>query len=361
MPRSSNISASSTLLELHDPQSPTPDTMKSEILRSSSAASSVTPWLGERLRIMRLTVMPWRRASCSPSFLSITSELNLVFSTRPTRRPARSRARGARVTVRSRGVEVGSKSFMACSSWAWSSWAWSSRGVDDSGDAPGPLVTPAGQTRRPAPRLTARADDEDVLGALEGALVGVLVGGLDLPWPAARALEVGDGAARVLHEKAPHVGLAPAALAQDVAVLAREHDERLVVAAQVRRPEVAEGVGEAAQQGLGRRGELVVHQAQAVGGVHGDRALVGAAAALDVQRIPRVIDLVLGEAERVLARVAEGRAVEEPRAGVHRVHHGEAHRATDRGVGASALAEDVVARVDADAPRDGPVDDQDHG
>ena len=58
MPLSSNISASSTLLELHDPQSPTPETTKSEILRSASAASSVTPWLGERLRIMRLTVMP---------------------------------------------------------------------------------------------------------------------------------------------------------------------------------------------------------------------------------------------------------------------------------------------------------------
>ena len=113
MPRSSNISASSTLLELHDPQSPTPETMKSEILRSSSAASSVTPWLGERLRIMRLTVMPYRRASCSPSFRRMTSELNLVFSTRPTRKPARSRGLGARATARSRGDDVGSKSFMA--------------------------------------------------------------------------------------------------------------------------------------------------------------------------------------------------------------------------------------------------------
>src|SRR5262245_37165153 len=205
MPRSSNISASSTLLELHDPQSPTPETMKSEILRSSSAASSVTPWLGERLRIMRLTVMPWRRVSCSPIFLSITSELNLVFSTRPTRSPARSRARGARVRVRSRGVEVGSKSFIALSS-----LASSSGGVDDGGDAPGPLVAPAGQARRPASRLAARADDEDVLGALEGALVRVLVGGLDVPRAAAGALEIGDGAAGVLHEKAPHVGLAPA-------------------------------------------------------------------------------------------------------------------------------------------------------
>ena len=50
--------ASSTLLELHDPQSPTPETTKSEMRRSSSAASSVTPWLGDRLRIIRLTVIP---------------------------------------------------------------------------------------------------------------------------------------------------------------------------------------------------------------------------------------------------------------------------------------------------------------
>ena len=43
IPRSSHISASSTLLELHDPQSPMPDTTKSAMRRSVSADSSVMP------------------------------------------------------------------------------------------------------------------------------------------------------------------------------------------------------------------------------------------------------------------------------------------------------------------------------
>ena len=93
-------------------------------------------------------------------------------------------------------------------------------------------------------------------------------------------------------------------------MLAREDDERLVEATQIGRAEMAEGVREAAQERLRLRGELVIDGAQAVGGVDGDRALLGPVATLDVQRLPRVGGLVLREAEGILAgvpRVARSR------------------------------------------------------
>src|SRR3970282_303496 len=98
--------------------------------------------------------------------------------------------------------------------------------------------------------------------------------------------------------------LAPAALAQDVGMLAGQDHERLVETAEIGRAEIAEGIREAAEQRLRLCGELVVDLGEAVGGVDGDGALLGAVAALDVKRLPRVLRLVLGEAERVLPGIA---------------------------------------------------------
>ena len=49
--------ASSTLLELHEPQSPMPDTTKSTRRLNVSMAVSATSWLGDRLRSRCATVM----------------------------------------------------------------------------------------------------------------------------------------------------------------------------------------------------------------------------------------------------------------------------------------------------------------
>jgi hypothetical protein len=57
-PCSSIRIASSTLLELHDPQSPMPDMTRSAWLRSASTARSSISWLGERLRLVSATCMP---------------------------------------------------------------------------------------------------------------------------------------------------------------------------------------------------------------------------------------------------------------------------------------------------------------
>jgi hypothetical protein len=58
MPSRSIRIASSTLLELQDPQSPIPDTTRSAWLRSARMPASSISWLGERLRLVTLTVMP---------------------------------------------------------------------------------------------------------------------------------------------------------------------------------------------------------------------------------------------------------------------------------------------------------------
>ena len=84
----------------------------------------------------------------------------------------------------------------------------------------------------------------------------------------------------------------------------------------------------------------------------------GATPALDRERLPRRALLVLGEAERELAGVAERRPVDLARAAAADVADDELQRAADGRVGAVALPERVDAAVHADAPAIGPVDDR---
>src|SRR5262249_7510918 len=219
-------------------------------------------------------------------------------------------------------------------------------------DRAGPFLAPPRQARGPAARATTGADDEQGVGILEDVAPRRLVGRGDLAGKAARALVVGDAATRVLHEELLDVALAPAARAQDRAVLAGEDDQRLVEATHVGDAAVRQRVGKAEQERLRRGGELVVYLIETVRGVDGHRALITTEAALDVQRLPRVLVLVLGEAERVLAGIAEDGPIEEAGTRVHHVHHHEPHRPADRGVRARALAEGVVAGVHTERPRD---------
>ena len=187
-----------------------------------------------------------------------------------------------------------------------------------------------------------------------------LVGRRHLARQAGPALELGHTLARVLDEELLSVAPAPAVAAKDVGVLAGEDHEALVESLEVRRAEVRQRVGAAEEQRLGRRRELVVDLVEAVGRIHRDRAVLGGEPAGHVQRLPGMIVLVLGEAEAVLARVAERGPIEESGPRVHHVHHDQPDGAPDGGIRAVTLAEEVVARVDADRARDGPVDDQHH-
>src|SRR5436309_571158 len=213
---------------------------------------------------------------------------------------------------------------------------------------PRPLLAPSGKTGGPAPGATARADDEQVVRILEDVAPGRLVGRDDLAGKAARPLVVGDPATRVLHEELLDVALGPAALAEDLAVLAGEDEQGLVEAAHVGDAAARQRVGEAEQERLGRGGELVVDLIETVRRVHRHRALIMAEAALDMKRLPGMLVLVFREAEGVLSGIAEGGPVEQAGPCGHHVHHHQPHGPADRGVRARALPEGVVAGVDAE-------------
>src|SRR5262249_59992265 len=86
-PCSSISNASSTLLELHDPQSPTPETTKSQTRRRPATASSSRPWLGERLRTSRVTATPWSRPRSRARFWPTAPPLHLPLSPPPPPTP----------------------------------------------------------------------------------------------------------------------------------------------------------------------------------------------------------------------------------------------------------------------------------
>src|SRR5437762_3214281 len=75
------------------------------------------------------------------------------------------------------------------------------------------------------------------------------------------------------------------------------------------------------------------------------------------ERLPVAIALVLGEAEGVLAGIAECRAVDGAGNAAADVAHDQLQGAADRGVGAVALAQRIDARIHADLARHRAVDD----
>src|SRR5215510_11906806 len=83
---------------------------------------------------------------------------------------------------------------------------------DRHGDGSRPLLAPAGQARRPAPRAPARAHEEQIVGVLEDVAPRRLVGGRDGPGQARGALEVGHGPTGALDQELLDVAPAPAAL-----------------------------------------------------------------------------------------------------------------------------------------------------
>ena len=79
--------------------------------------------------------------------------------------------------------------------------------------------------------------------------------------------------------------------------------------------------------------------------------VLGAEAALDVERQPRALGLVLGDDVRVLPGMAERAAVELAGQRADDVAHHQPHRAADGRVRAPARAEQVVAGVEVEPPR----------
>src|SRR5690606_1565797 len=79
-----------------------------------------------------------------------------------------------------------------------------------------------------------------------------------------------------------------------------------------------------------------------------------------VERRPRTVLLVFGNAKGVFAGVAEAAAIQYAGGGADHVLHHQADCAADGGIGTPALAEQVVAVVDVEFPGDGTVDQHEH-
>src|SRR5881397_669759 len=154
------------------------------------------------------------------------------------------------------------------------------------------------------------------------------------------------------------VGLGPARVREGPRVLGAEDDERLAAEIDVVAPRRRRGAREREDERLGARRAVVVDVVGRLRAAHGDTALGRPEAALDVERRPWALRLVLGQAIRVLPWMAERRPVLPSRPRAADVLEDEAHRAADDGVGAMALAERVGAGVDPEARGDRTVDDQ---
>ena len=200
-----------------------------------------------------------------------------MFSTRPTREPARSRGLGAERRRARAGIDVGSKSFMAILT-----------GVDDGGDAAGPLVAPARQQADQLPAWPPAQTIRMSSGRSKACSRSSRRPGSSSPGRRPARLRSATVRRAWSTRKARTSVLAPAARAQESVCSPASTTSDWLKPAQVGRAEMAESIGEAAEQGLRRRGELVVDLVEAVRGVDGDGALLGSEPALDVEGLPRV-------------------------------------------------------------------------
>ncbi|RPI45471.1 MAG: hypothetical protein EHM59_10070 [Betaproteobacteria bacterium] len=109
-----------------------------------------------------------------------------------------------------------------------------------------------------------------------------------------------------------HVGLAQARAVQNLCMFGRENDERRARVPIVVAGRVGKGVGKDFQQVV-RILRMAVHVERTRGGDdrHGTRA--GGASALDMEGFPRILVLVLGAAETVLAGLALCRPIHDAR------------------------------------------------
>src|SRR5689334_2937031 len=139
--------ASSTLLDEHEPQSPTPEITRSASRLSAATALASISWLGERLTSRTLTRVPCLAASRLAIFSRMTAAFTLRLSISPSRKPWRLAGRGGSSTrAGPLRLVVGSNIFIAGSSF------------DTRRDRARPFLAPPGEHRRPAAGA-AGADD----------------------------------------------------------------------------------------------------------------------------------------------------------------------------------------------------------
>src|SRR4029453_13750936 len=87
---------SCTLHELHEPQSPTPTTTRSQLVASSLIASGAAGFEADRLRWGMILLKPYRALRIAAPVSHILSAFDLLLSSNPTRFPRRLDSRGAK-------------------------------------------------------------------------------------------------------------------------------------------------------------------------------------------------------------------------------------------------------------------------
>src|ERR671922_1562036 len=87
---------SCTLHELHDPQSPTPTTTRSQLLASSVTASGLAGFEADGLRWRTMLLKPYRASRMAATVSNILPAFALLLSSNPTRFPRRLDSLGAR-------------------------------------------------------------------------------------------------------------------------------------------------------------------------------------------------------------------------------------------------------------------------
>src|SRR5204863_3291835 len=102
---------------------------------------------------------------------------------------------------------------------------------------------------------------------------------------------------------------------------------------------------------------VVLDVVRRLAAVRAHRADVGGHPGLHVERLPRALVFVLGDAVRDLRRAALRGAVAGARQTATDIHEHEPDGTPDRHVGAEALTERVVAGIDPDLTRDRTIDD----
>src|SRR5439155_22822717 len=110
-------------------------------------------------------------------------------------------------------------------------------------------------------------------------------------------------------------------------------------------PQHLPAFGQPPRQALGAARLLVDDTLQPIASEHRHRRLAGRQTAFDRERLPARPLFVLGEAIAELTGVAEGGAIDLLRAALSDVADDELQCATDRGIGAVALAQRIALGV----------------
>src|SRR5216684_6859968 len=243
-----------------------------------------------------------------------------------------------------------------CARWSdreGSSW----RDLPGDGLAASVAADPAADDLGEEPGAAARVDEQEPAGVELGhdRVVEVLRQPLGDAARAAHKLAAAQLQARAQLVEQP--GAAPARLSEDASVIGADNEDGVERHRELGVAHAAQREREGGGKRLRRAALLIDDAAGAFAGEERDGVLAFGETALDRERLPRRAFLVLGKAERQLARAAVRGAIDLAGAPAADVADDELQRAADGEPRAVALPEHVDARVHADGAPDGPVDD----